>query len=93
MVTKLTLFFETLQKFIDSNKYYTDLCNNKGGNERLNKNNCVYFRKNLYYDVNFALTNFVLLDETCIRILLNYENVNIRKNPLRIFQCEFHILA
>jgi hypothetical protein len=56
-------------------KYYTHLYNYKEGNERLNKimDNCVYFRKNLYYDANFAATNFVLLDKTGVSIRLNYE--------------------
>jgi hypothetical protein len=44
----------------------------------------------LYYDANFLAANFVLEDETRIRISLNYENANNRKNPLRIFQCEFY---
>jgi hypothetical protein len=68
-------------------KYYTNLYNSKVGNERLikNLNNCIYFPD----DVNFAATNFVLLDETLINIRLSYENVNIRKNLLCIFQCEF----
>ena len=72
-------------------KYYTNLNNNKEGNERLNKNtnNCVYFFKNLYYDVNFAATNLVLLGQTCISLSLNCENANIHTNPLRIFQCKF----
>ena len=51
--------------------------------------NCTYFCKNLYFDANFAATNFVLLDKTQLSNYLNYENVNIRKNPLRILQCEF----
>jgi hypothetical protein len=52
MVTKLTLFFETLQKYIDSNKL-----NKFVYNKRLNKNmnNCLNFRKNSYYDANFCL--------------------------------------
>jgi hypothetical protein len=75
MVSKLTLFFETLQKYIDSKKI-------------LHKNSCIYFHKNLYYDANFTATNLVSLDKICVSICLNYENVNIRKNPLRIFQCQ-----
>jgi hypothetical protein len=72
-------------------KFYTNLYNNKEGNKRLNKNmkNYVYFCEKLYYDGNFAATNFVLEDETCRSICLNFENANIRKNLLCIFQCEF----
>jgi hypothetical protein len=64
-------------------KYYTNLCNNKEGKERLNKNmnNCIYFRKNLNYDMNFPAMNFVLWDKTRISFCLNFENVNIHKNP------------
>ncbi len=40
-------------------------------------NNCVYFGKNLYYDANFAATNFALLDKSHISLPLNYENPNI----------------
>ncbi len=47
-------------------KYYENLYNNKKDNKRLNNNinNCEYFCKNLYYDANFAATNFVVF--SCI---------------------------
>jgi hypothetical protein len=62
------------------------LYNNKEGNERLKKNmnSCIYFLQNSYNDANFLLK-----DETGIGIRLNYENANIHKHPLGIFQCEF----
>jgi hypothetical protein len=72
-------------------KYFTHLNNNKEGNERLNKNmkSCVYFRKNSYYDANFATANFVLKYKIRIRICLMYENANIRKSLLRIQNAKF----
>jgi hypothetical protein len=50
-------------------------------------NNCYYFCKNLYYDVNFATTSFVVLDETFISIPLKYEYSNIHKNPVPHSKC------
>jgi hypothetical protein len=77
--------YEFLLNFKDI--YFNLQSNNKEGKERLNKNmnSCIYFRKNLYCDANFAAENFVLGDETCIHIGMNYENANIRKHSLRIF--------
>jgi hypothetical protein len=46
------------------------------------------FFKIKFFGVNSAVTIFVLLDETRKILCLNYENVNIRKIPLSIFQCE-----
>jgi hypothetical protein len=51
-----------------------------------NMNYCVYFCKNLHYHVNLAATNFVLLDEPPRSLSLNFENANICKIPLHIFQ-------
>ncbi len=61
MVTNIT-FYKHYGSLLIVTKYYKNLYNNKEGNKRLNKNmnNCVYFRKNLYYDANFAATDFVL---------------------------------
>ena len=65
MVTKLTLFFEILQKYINRNKILHKFVKQKEGNKRLNKkmNNCLYFCKNLYYGANFTATNCVLLNK------------------------------
>jgi hypothetical protein len=72
-------------------KYYAKLLDNKEGNERLNKNmnSCEYFGKNLYCDANFSAKIFSWLDKICISIRLNYENLNLRKNWLCIFQFQF----
>jgi hypothetical protein len=64
-----------------------------GLNKNLLQTNC-YIRigliVQLIYKTNFwNYTNFVSVDEIRISICLNYENANIYKNPLCIFQCEF----
>ena len=91
MVQRLLCFLKHYISILIVTKYCTNSYINKEGNKRLNNNmnNCVYFGKTLYYDANFAATNFVLLDETRESIRLKYENANNRKIPFRIFQCEF----
>jgi hypothetical protein len=82
MVTKLTLFFETLHKYnIDSNQILHNLYYNKEGDESLNMNmnNCIYFHTNLNHDANFASSIFVLLLFGRNSPRPNYEHVNILK--------------
>ena len=46
---------------------------------------------NIWVKIHLFCANFVLLDETRISFRLNFENANIRKILLCIFQCEFRM--
>ena len=95
MVTKL-YFSKHYKSMLIVMKYYTNLYDNKEGNERLikNMNHCIYFRKNSYYDANFGATNFVSMDQIGISICLNYKNTNIRKKSASHFPMKVsHMLA
>ena len=84
-------FFALICSISTITKFYTNLYDNKEGYKRFNKNknNCVCYCKNSYYDANLTAVNLVLLDKTSLSISLNYENVNICKKsalhfPLRL---------
>jgi hypothetical protein len=55
-------FLKHCKSILKVTKYYTNLYKNKKVKERLNNNmnNSIKFHKNYYYNVNFAVTNFVL---------------------------------